>query len=325
MKQWYCYVGGNQHGPVSEEVLKGWIREGRVARTDYVWADGMADWVPAGSVPALFEGVPGAPPVGGAVPSVPPPGGTGGATPNERLNAQARERLRGTWGIAIGFCLLYFLIQMAINSFPYVGGLAMLILAGPLELGWVVFFLTFGRGGRGQIGMLFAGFKNFGQALGAYLLRYVFVLLWFLAFVVPGAIAGVVVGALAGSPEPGLVVGLILGGIPGMVAAIVASLAYAQTFYLIADEPTLGALEAVRKSKRMMAGSKGKLFCLNLRYFCWGLLCLLTCGIGFLFLGPYMGTGFAHFYDDLRGPMGGTQPMPAYPVTPPSPEAVSVP
>ena len=70
-------------------------------------------------------------------------------------------------------------------------------------------------------------------------------------------------------------------------------------------------MEAVRRSKRMMTARRFKLFCLWLRYCCWGLLCLLTCGIGFLWLYPYAGVGLARFYDDLHPPAalgGGAQP-----------------
>ena len=40
--------------------------------------------------------------------------------------------------------------------------------------------------------------------------------------------------------------------------------------------------------------------CLWWRFFGWMLLCILTCGIGFLWLMPYMTTSYARFYDDVR-------------------------
>ena len=42
-----------------------------------------------------------------------------------------------------------------------------------------------------------------------------------------------------------------------------------------------------------------KLFCLHWRFFGWALLCVLTLGIGFLWLGPYIAMSTAKFYDDL--------------------------
>jgi len=52
-------------------------------------------------------------------------------------------------------------------------------------------------------------------------------------------------------------------------------------------------LDAITKSKEMMRGNKWKLFCLGFRLFGWGLLCILTFGIGFLWLYPYMMVSFS--------------------------------
>lgn len=50
----------------------------------------------------------------------------------------------------------------------------------------------------------------------------------------------------------------------------------------------------------MMKGNKWKLFCLGWRFFGWMLLCMLTLGIGFLWLVPYIKVSFAQFYDDIK-------------------------
>ncbi|MDY7010858.1 MAG: DUF975 family protein [Planctomycetota bacterium] len=313
MRQWYCFVGGRQYGPVSEDELRGWIQQGRVRPADMVWTEGMGQWAAAGSVPGLFDGAGGIP-IQTAGVHVSSPGGTGGRTPNAELNLQARETLRGRWGLAIGFCLLLILIQMGIQMLPYVGGIAGLILTGPLQLGAIIFFLTFIRAGRAEIGMLFAGFRNFGSALAAYLLVALFVALWISAPLLGGALIGLAIGAvfggISGNPGEGLaagaLVGLIIGYVFGLVLGILAQMSYFQTFYLLADNPSIGAIGAIRTSKDIMRGYKGKLFCLGLRYFCWGLLCILTLGIGLIFLMPYMSVGYARFYDDLQPPVGET-------------------
>ena len=64
MAQWYCRVGGQQYGPITEEALRQWLREGRVGSSDLVWSEGMAQWLPASQVPGLT--------VAGAVPPGPP-------------------------------------------------------------------------------------------------------------------------------------------------------------------------------------------------------------------------------------------------------------
>ncbi len=284
MAMWKCIVNGQEFGPISEDQLKGWIAERRLTANDLVWTEGMAEWVPLQTVPELFGSVPSYLQVD--MTGTAPPG-TGGQTPNKELMAQARALLKGRWGLAIGFLVLLMLLGMGASlisstaggilssaagrPFSALGGplasnLVRLIINGPFQLSVVIFFLALGRSGRPDLNMLFAGFKNFGTALGAYLLVTLFTLLWMLLLIVPGIIAGY---------------------------------RYAMTFYIIADDPTIGPLDAIRKSKAMMYGHKARLFFLGLRFMGWALLCLLTCGIGFLWLGPYMGTTLVRFYDDL--------------------------
>jgi uncharacterized membrane protein len=50
----------------------------------------------------------------------------------------------------------------------------------------------------------------------------------------------------------------------------------------------------------MMKGHKMDLFLLWLSFIGWMLLSLLSVGLGFLLLMPYMQTTFAHFYEDLK-------------------------
>ena len=52
----------------------------------------------------------------------------------------------------------------------------------------------------------------------------------------------------------------------------------------------------------MMAGNKGKLFCLGCRFIGWFLLGIVTLGIGFLWILPYYYASLSKFYDDVRQP-----------------------
>ena len=302
MRQWYCVVQGQRYGPIGEDMLRQWIRDGRVTAADLIWTEGMANWVAASQVfPDLFAaGAPGAytQPLRGLVP-VPPPGGTRGMTPNSEITAQARHWLSGRWGLPMGFCVLNILILLGMSAIPYMNWLIQLILTGPLNLGAAVFFLTFTRGGQGDLGMLFIGFKNFGYALAAHLLMILFIYGWMLLGSALGIILFIVAAA---SDSPEVIVFAVLLLIPGVVLSILAQLSYSQTLYILADDLGVGPLEAIRRSKELMREKRGKLFCLWLRFIGWGLLCMLTCGIGLLWLWPYAATSFARFYDDLQPP-----------------------
>lgn len=188
-------------------------------------------------------------------------------TENQVLMAQARESLRGRWGLAIGTWIVFVVVAGVAQIVPYVGDVLSLVVSGPMTLGWAVFALALSRNDNPRLELIFDGFQRFGTALAVYLLVALFVLLWSLLLIVPG---------------------------------IIAALAYAQTFYILADNRSLGALDILRTSKEMMRGNKWKFFCMGLRFVGWALLCILTLGIGFLWLFPYVAISTAKFYDDIR-------------------------
>jgi uncharacterized membrane protein len=263
--QWYYAVNGQQKGPVEEEELFALGREGRLGADDLVWNATFGDqWVKASTVAGLT--VSASAPVEGVEAWI-DAASYASATHNRDLMAQARACLESNWGLAVGVVAVNFLIGAACGSVPIVGSIVNLLITGPLTLGLHIFVLAAGRQRPLAFGMLFDGFRSFGTALAAYLLVTLFVLLWTLLLIVPG---------------------------------ILASLSYSMTFFILADDPTLAPMEAIRRSKRMMAGNRWKYFCLQWRFFGWGLLCVLTLGIGCLWLWPYMMTSNARFYDDLR-------------------------
>ncbi len=188
-------------------------------------------------------------------------------TTNRDLMRQAREALKGRWGLAVGGNVIYLILGMLIQTIPRVGWIGGLIIGGPLMLGWVIFFLSLSRKQEAQLSQLFDGFQNFTKALVTYLLLILFILLWTILLVIPG---------------------------------IVAALSYSQTFFILAENPQMESMDVLRKSKALMKGNRWKLFCLFWRFFGWFLLGILSLGIGFLWIMPYMQTSLARFYDDLN-------------------------
>jgi uncharacterized membrane protein len=149
----------------------------------------------------------------------------------------------------------------------FTGNIAVLLLGGAFALGIATFSLAIARKESAKLEMIFSGFQYFGKTLGLYLLVILFVILWMLLLIVPG---------------------------------IIAAFSYSLAFYLMSDNPDIGVMEAIDKSKKMMYGYKWKFFRLNLRFFGWFLLGILSLGIGFLWIVPYISVSTAKFYDDVK-------------------------
>lgn len=176
----------------------------------------------------------------------------------------AREALAGKWGLAVGTTLVYFVVMIVVGTVP----LLPLVLSGPMTLGMTIFVLSLLRNTNPHLEQIFEGFKRLGVSLIAWFLMVLYVLLWSLLLIVPGIIAG---------------------------------FSYAMTFYIIADDASVTAPDAIRRSKKMMMGNKWKLFCLSARFLGWVLLGMITFGIGFLWVVPYMQVSFAKFYEEVKG------------------------
>jgi uncharacterized membrane protein len=183
---------------------------------------------------------------------------------NREIRALARSQLKGGWLEAVLIVLLYCVIISAASA---VFGIGQLIVGGPLVLGLCAFFLNKARGQSAKIDNLFEGFKTFVSGLVLYLLYTLFICLWSLLFVIPG---------------------------------LIKALSYSMCFFIMRDNPGIGAMEAINLSRKMMNGYKMKLFLLYLSFIGWGLLACLTFGIGFLWLLPYISLSEANFYEELK-------------------------
>ena len=354
---WYYVADGQQVGPVSEQDLKALVDAGTVTGETLVWHEGMQDWVPQSTVASEITASAERHPAGPG--PVAPPGegtsglslkkqepapaqavaagagggicrecgrqfpldqmveyegaticaeckpaffqrlqegaaslfvgrGTGGQTANADIMTQARASLGGRWGLVIGFVILFNIVTNAVGIVPYLGMIALLLCIGPFMVGHYMFFLSVARDADPRIGMMFHGFRRFGTAfLGALLFGLFVTLWWFLLF----------------------------------IPAIIAYYRYSMMFYILAEDETVGAMEAMNRSIEMMKGKKWKLFCLHFRFFGLTLLCMLPVMVGGIFgvigalvmyvvailaillwVQPWAMVAQAHFYDDALPP-----------------------
>ena len=85
-----------------------------------------------------------------------------------------------------------------------------------------------------------------------------------------------------------------------VIPGIVKSYEYRMVPYILAENPRIGAKEAIQLSRRMTDGSKFSMFVLDLSFLGWILLGLLACFVGVLFVQPYVDMTMAELYIDLR-------------------------
>ena len=208
---------------------------------------------------------------------------------NSELRAQARERLEGQWGTFVLMTFLMLVIQTILQIPGYIGSLLEILspenvlaslsfsnisnilslLALPLSWGLTVSLLRNHREESVDLENLFDGFRGgrYTRVFCALFLVNLFTILWTLLLIIPG---------------------------------IMKAFSYALTPYIIMDEPELTARQAITRSCEIMQGRRWKLFCLSLSFIGWGILCILTFGIGILWLVPYMNASVAAFYEDAR-------------------------
>lgn len=179
------------------------------------------------------------------------------------LKAQMKDLLRTAQVSAVGMTALYLLLSLVLNTadslvgvstwdpLHSVGssvflGLFVSILTWMMSLvlgaGYVLYCMAVRRGERAEYITLFDGFSLVGRIIGLNIVMYIFIALWSMLFVIPG---------------------------------IIASYRYRFALYNLLENPDMGIMEALNRSKEQTYGYKGQLFLLDLSYLGWGLLALL--------------------------------------------------
>ncbi|MDY0144673.1 MAG: DUF975 family protein [Kiritimatiellia bacterium] len=311
--QWYYILNDQRHGPVAELELLRLTREGSLGPDDLVWNSSLGkEWTPASQF--FFFRVP-APSLSAPSDSPRPPG----SITNALLMRQARFVLRGRWATAIGATLLYGVITQGLNfasefgsvSWKVVGIilnlLASVLITAPMALGWSRFFLQIARRQNPDLKRLFDGFKLFGRTISTFILWGVYISLAAVPILFSSALGAVAVVALKDHPFLPLAIALAtLLLLASLIPIILVMLNYSQTFFILSDNPQFTPSTALSQSRAIMVGFRWKYFCLGWRFFWWMLLAILTCGIGLLWVTPYMITSQALFYDNIRMPTEAT-------------------
>lgn len=184
----------------------------------------------------------------------------------------ALATLKGNWGTS---CLITIVIMLLsaipLALFPIAGVCAF----GILFAGIVFTFMKMIALSSGDNPNEKATFSTFLQgieerwltALLGSLWQFLWITLWSMLFVIPG---------------------------------IVKAYSYSMMFFVIAENPKIGATKAMDISKILTQGHKADLFVLDLSFLGWAFLSSLISGLGFIWLFPYKHMTKTHAYYDLK-------------------------
>lgn len=195
------------------------------------------------------------------------------------LKRNAKDQLRGKWGLAIAALIIFTIIPSIIISIGSVaesqaimaiGAIIAVIIMGPLMYGLCAFILNMVRGNNAQISDIFAGFngKVFVKAFIIMLLSGIATSIGFCILIVPG---------------------------------IILSLMFSQSFFILVDNNDMSAIDCMKASCQIMNGNKMYLFVLMLSFIGWYIVGSITCGIGFLWIYPYYNITLGNFYEQVKG------------------------
>lgn len=177
----------------------------------------------------------------------------------------ADEKLEGKWNeTAVG----YFIFSLAVSALSSIAGIGILILGGPLFLGYAMFIEEIYHGGRPNIQTLIKGFTdNATNAIYLGIISQLYLFLWYMLFFIPG---------------------------------VIKSFSYAMIYFIQLDNPNMHHEDIILRSRKMMNGNKWRLFCLYLSHIGWFILCFLTFGILSFWVAPKVELAKYAFYQEIK-------------------------
>lgn len=191
---------------------------------------------------------------------------------NFEILSRAWDALGPQWLLAIGLCVLHGIATSVLGAVGL--GLGSLVLSGALTFGFSRAMVLIYRGHVPRVETYFDGFKHFLPTLFAFVLVGVIVFIGSILLVIPGIIAG---------------------------------LGLSQTFYVLQDNPDMGAEAALQESWRLTwkNGNMWKVFFMGFLSFFVLLGGALAFGVGLFFAFPLVSVMFAGLYEELRLQEGG--------------------
>lgn len=196
-------------------------------------------------------------------------GGSAAGNSDEEGNSlmNALQTASQQTGISVGAIVG---IVFGVIGVAFVIGLVISILVkNPFIVGCRSFYLN-NSDAPANFGQIAAGFSKFGygRVILTMFLRDLFIGIGFFLLIVPG---------------------------------VILTYSYRLVPYILAENPEISGMDALKKSADMMRGQKWNAFVLDLSFIGWMLLAIITCGIvGIFYVDPYVHATDAELYKAIR-------------------------
>lgn len=226
------------------------------------------------------------------------------------IKAKAKESLRGRKGKAVGAIFLYLLITLAVPEIlnfiisktagdiaaGIITPIVSIIWSSAFLIGMYRYFISYSdREKDTKIYLLFSGFDSFHKALGYQVLLTVIGAIFYLIL----AAIGFAIIKLDDFNTLSIIILIIL-----YIIAFIGSInIYFRLFFtgiIIAEDKSIGVIEAMKVSLNLTRGCVWKLFLTGLSFIGWGILTVITFGIVGLYVAPYILLTYINFYFELK-------------------------
>lgn len=187
-------------------------------------------------------------------------------------------------GVAV-LVLCMLLLNVAIGIFFF----------SPLNAGKNRFYIK-AASGEGDIKSILDVFKSesYINVVKTLFMRDLRLILWSLCYIIPIAVFGALTVV---REEFAYLMPLCLFG---MIPMIMKHYSYYMTDYIIAENPGMNWRECIKTSEMMMKNVRFQTFVLELSFVGWALLGIICCGIGVLFVTPYIEATITQLYLDRK-------------------------
>ena len=175
----------------------------------------------------------------------------------------AKELMKNNWIMGFVVVLIYSAIIAGLGAIS--GGIATIILSSSLLIAMFNVFISAYHGKGYEVSYMLKGWdKGLSNRIALSALKFLYIFLWSLLFIIPG---------------------------------IVKSYSYYLAEFISREYPEKTAKECLDESRKLMDGKKMDLFLLDLSFLGWHILSVLTCGVLYVWVLPYMYQTIVVFID----------------------------